>query len=424
MFVDKVTVRVKAGDGGRGIISFRHEKYIDRGGPDGGDGGDGGDIIARASNNQDTLATYRYQKQIKAEAGQAGGKRKKHGKRGENLVLEFPVGTVITDEDGNLLADFKESGQEAVIAHGGKGGFGNAHFVSSTRQAPRISEKGEPGEELTLTLELKSIADVGLVGLPNAGKSTLLSSVSNAHPEIANYPFTTLNPHLGVVDIANDKNLLMADIPGLIEGASEGKGLGDEFLRHVERTSVLLHLIDVYQEDVSATYKTIQKELANHSKELAKKPQIVALTKIDGFDKELLEDLISKLKKVAPKKTQVFAISSHSKDGLKELLFELHKMVEKQKKSAKAKADKELPVITYKQPVDKWQVTKEGDDFVVTGGKIESFAKRQDFATEAGVQRMRDILQKNGVLNELVKKGIEREQKIIIGTPEIARLEY
>lgn len=424
MFVDKVTVNIKAGDGGRGIISFRHEKYIDRGGPDGGDGGNGGDIIAHASNNQDTLASYRYQKQIKAQNGQDGGKRKKHGKRGKQLVLNVPVGTVITDLEGEVLADFQESGQEAVIARGGKGGFGNAHFVSSRRQAPRIAEKGEPGEEHELIFELKSIADVGLVGLPNAGKSTMLSAVSNAHPEVANYAFTTLNPHLGVVDIAKDKNLLMADIPGLIEGASEGKGLGDEFLRHVERTSVLLHLIDAYQDDVVQTYKTIQKELANYSKLLAKKPQIVALTKTDGFDKELLEEQQKTLKKALPKSTKLFAVSSHSKDGIKELLFELHKLVEKQKKSAKAKADKELPVITFKQPVDKWQVTKDGDDFVVTGGKLESFARRQDFGTEAGVQRMRDILQKNGVLNELVKKGIEREQKIIIGNPEIARIEY
>ncbi len=424
MFVDKVLVKIKAGDGGRGIISFRHEKYVDKGGPDGGDGGDGGDVIAKASNNQDTLATYRYRKLIKAEDGQDGGKRKKHGKRGKELILNVPVGTVITNEEGEVLADFQKSDQAAVIAKGGKGGFGNAHFVSSRRQAPRISEKGEPGEQLELTLELKSIADVGLVGLPNAGKSTMLSAISNAHPEVANYAFTTLNPHLGVVDIAKDKNLLMADIPGLIEGASTGKGLGDEFLRHVERTSVLLHLIDAYSSDVVKDYKVIKKELANYSKELAKKPQIVALTKIDGFDKDLLADQEKALKKVLPKSVKLFAVSSHSKEGIKELLFEVHGTVEKQKKALKAKAKKQLPVITLKESDDKWQVIKEGEEFIVTGKKLESFAKRQDFSNSSGVQRMRDILQKNGVLNELAKKGIEPEQTIIIGTPEIARLEY
>lgn len=424
MFVDKVLVKIKAGDGGRGIVSFRHEKYVDKGGPDGGDGGDGGDVVAKASNNQDTLATYRYRKLIKAENGQDGGKRKKHGKRGKELTLDVPIGTVITNENGEILADFQKSGQTAVIAKGGKGGFGNAHFVSSRRQAPRIYEKGEPGEQLELTFELKSIADVGLVGLPNAGKSTLLSAVSNAHPEVANYAFTTLNPHLGVVDIAKDKNLLLADIPGLIEGASTGKGLGDEFLRHVERTSVLLHMIDVYSNDITKDYKVIKKELSKYSKDLAKKPQIVAITKIDGFDKDLLQEQILKLKKTLPKNCDIFAISSHNKEGIKELLFELHKTVEKQKKAIAKKAKSKLPVITLKESDDKWQVVKTGQDFVVTGKKIESFAKRQDFSNQNGVQRMRDILQKNGVLNELAKKGIQTEQTIVIGMPEIARLEY
>ena len=251
MFIDKATVSIKAGDGGNGKLSFRHEKFIDRGGPDGGDGGDGGDVVFVASRNENTLADFRYQKELAADAGQPGGPTRKHGRSAKDLLVPVPVGTVVTDSEGNILADLAEDEQRAVIARGGKGGFGNAHFVSSRRQAPRIAEKGEAGEELQAYLELKMIADVGLIGLPNAGKSTLLSVISNARPEIANYPFTTITPNLGVVDVDGKDSLLFADIPGLIEGAAEGKGLGDEFLRHVERTAVLLHLIDAYQEDVA-----------------------------------------------------------------------------------------------------------------------------------------------------------------------------
>ena len=424
MFVDKVAVSVKAGDGGKGIVSFRHEKYVDKGGPDGGDGGNGGDVLALSDNNQDTLASYRYNKQLKANDGQSGGKRRKHGKRGKPLTLRVPAGTVITSSTGELLADFQEAGQSAVIAQGGKGGFGNAHFVSSTRQAPRISENGEPGEEADLVFELKSIADVGLVGLPNAGKSTFLASVSNARPEVANYPFTTLNPHLGVVDIGRSTSLLIADIPGLIEGASKGRGLGDEFLRHVERTSVLFHLIDAYSDDITSSYKVINKELADYSLKIASKPQIIVLTKIDGFDKELLDDQIKTLKKIAPKNSSVHAISSHSKKGVKDLLHEAHKMVKKQKAQQIKEDAEKLPVITYTPPANEWKVTTKDDDYVVVGKKIESFAKRQDYTREDGHQRMRDILKKTGVLNELAKKGAEAGQPIIIGNPEICRIEY
>lgn len=424
MFVDKVAVSVKAGDGGKGIVSFRHEKFVDKGGPDGGDGGNGGDVIARSSNNQDTLGTYRYKKQLQAKKGQDGGKRKKHGKRGKELILDVPVGTVITNDKGDVIADFQKSDQSVVIAQGGKGGFGNAHFVSSTRQAPRISEKGEPGEELELTFELKSIADVGLVGLPNAGKSTFLASVSNAHPEIADYPFTTIKPNLGVVDIDKQTTLLVADIPGLIEGASTGRGLGDEFLRHVERTSVLLHLIDAYTEDIALAYKTIQKELSSYSKQLSKKPQIIAVTKTEGFDKELLSDQLRHLKKSSPKGVKIFAISSKSKEGIKELLYELTNIVKKEKKKAVKQATDTVPVISYVASDEAWEVELLQDVFVVTGKKLESLAKRQNFETEAGVQRMRDILQKNGVLNELARKGIENGQAIVIGKPEIGRIEF
>ncbi len=423
MFVDKVKVIVKAGDGGKGIVSFRHEKYVERGGPDGGDGGNGGDVVVVASRNQDTLAAFRYQKKLQAKNGESGGKRRKHGKNGRDLEVHVPVGTVISTEANEIIADLTSDDQRAVIAKGGKGGFGNAHFVSSTRQVPRVAEKGEPGEACELMFELKMIADVGLVGLPNAGKSTFLATVSNAHPEIANYPFTTLTPNLGVVDVENT-SLLVADIPGLIEGASEGRGLGDEFLRHVERTSVLIHLIDAYNDDVATAYKTIQTELKNYQVDLSKRPQVVVLTKIEGLDKEIIDDLTGILKKVVPKKTNVFAISAKSGHGVKELLSYVAKLVKTSRTKAAQEKAKELPVLTFEEPEDRWHIAKTDDGFIVTGKKLESFARRTDFNDYYATQRMRDILQKTGILNELMKKDIEAGQPIIIGQPEIGRLEY
>lgn len=423
MFVDKVNVRVKAGNGGNGAVSFRHEKYVDKGGPDGGDGGNGGNVIAIADRNQDTLANFRYKKKLVAQNGQAGSKRKKHGKTGQDLIVKVPVGTVINDEQGNLLADLTEHQQTSVISKGGKGGFGNAHFVSSRRQAPQFAEKGELGETSELTFEIKLIADVGLVGLPNAGKSTLLASISNARPEIANYPFTTLTPNLGVVDI-DHSTFLMADIPGLIEGASKGKGLGDEFLRHIERTSVVLHLIDAYGQDVVKSYKTIIKELKNYEVNLSKKPQIVVITKVEGLNEEIISDILAQIKSVIPKKTLVLAISAKSKLGLDNLLRETLKMVKTEKLKQKRASKKKLPILRFEEPEDRWTITKTNVGFVIKGKKIESFAKRIDFENYHGRQRIRDILQKMGVLNALVKQKIDIGQKIIIGDPAIGEIEY
>jgi GTP-binding protein len=415
MFVDKVKVKVQAGDGGNGIVSFRHEKFIAKGGPDGGDGGDGGDVVVRASRNQDTLAAFRYKKTIMAQPGKSGGKRKRRGKSGEDLVVELPVGTVIANEGGEVLADLTKDGQQVVIAKGGKGGFGNAHFVSSTRQAPRVAEKGEKGESFEAMFELKLIADVGLVGLPNAGKSTLLASISNAHPAIADYPFTTLAPNLGVVDIGTESSLLFADIPGLIEGASEGKGLGDEFLRHIERTSVLVHLIDVY-EDVAQAYKTIQQELKAYAADLTKRPQIVVLNKIDGFSNKELETKKASLAKQLPAKSKLFAISAQSKQGVDELLYEVQKIVKADRKRAEAKqSKKQLPVIRLSDTDQSWKVTKQKDGYVVSGRKIERFAAKTDFTNPDGVARLRDIMKKMGIENELIRKGIEPGESIQIG---------
>jgi GTPase len=416
IFVDKATVLVQAGDGGDGRLSFRREKFVDKGGPDGGDGGNGGNVIFVASRNQNTLASFRFEKELRAPSGQAGDSRRKHGRGGEDMRVLVPVGTVVTDESGEILADLATDGQEAIIAKGGKGGFGNAHFVSSTRQAPRIAEKGEQGQQRSLKLELKMIADVGLIGMPNAGKSTLLSVISNARPEIADYPFTTLTPNLGVVDVDKKDSLLFADIPGLIEGAAEGKGLGDEFLRHVERTAVLVHLIDAYQEDIAATYRAIQQELKAYKVDLSSKPQVIALTKIEGLDKDIVTDQMKKLKKVVPKDTKIMAISAQSKVGLAELLRAVLQIVEQAR--AVAEPDlidmPEVPVLTLDDEENTWQVTKEEDIYLVRGAKIERFAARTDFNNPAGVERLRDIMRKTGIMHELVRHGITAGNSIRI----------
>lgn len=425
MFVDRVNVSIRAGNGGNGLVSFRHEKFISKGGPDGGDGGNGGNVVLRASYNQNTLAAFRYKKLLQAKDGQSGDKRKRHGKKGEDLEVQVPVGTVVTDKEGEVLADLTQDGQTTVIAMGGKGGFGNAHFTSSTRQAPRVAEKGERGDALEATLELKMIADAGIVGLPNAGKSTLLSIVSNAKPEIADYPFTTLRPNLGVVDIDKKRSLLLADIPGLIEGASQGKGLGDEFLRHVERTSVLLHLIDTYTDDVAAAYKTIIKELAEYKVDLSKRPQVVALAKIEGFDKKQINNKTKQLKKIVPKNTPVVTFSSVSREGLDELLHTLVERVDRERKKAAKQAEKTgLPVIGIRESEDDWRIEKTDDGFLITGTKIERFARRTDFASNDGVDRLRDIMRKMGIIRELERKGIEPNEIIIIGKPRIGKIEY
>lgn len=420
MFVDKVKVSVKAGDGGNGVVSFRKEKFVDKGGPDGGDGGNGGDVLFEASRNQNTLATFRFQKQLTAESGQAGAKRRRHGKSGKDLIVSVPIGTAVNDMEGNQLADLTHEGQRVLIAQGGRGGYGNAHFTSSTRQTPRVAEKGELGEEIELVLELKMIADVGLVGLPNAGKSTLLSVISNARPEIADYPFTTLVPNLGVVDV-DQTALLFADIPGLIEGASEGKGLGDEFLRHVERTQVLVHLIDAYQEDIKAAYTTICEELRAYKTDMSNKPQIVALSKIDGLDEEIVQDRIGELKSIVVNDVPVMAISSKSGQGVKELLRAVRKEVlaaqARLSEAAPEEAD-DLPVLTIKRD-DAWSIEKTTDGFRVSGRKIERFAMRTDFDNYHAIARLRDIMKKMGIIHGLIRKGIEPGDKILIGEHSI-----
>ena len=425
MFVDKVLVSVLAGNGGNGAVSFRHEIYIDKGGPDGGDGGKGGDVIVIGSNRQNTLASFRFQKEIKAENGAPGSKRKRAGRSADDLRVLIPVGTVVYGPEDQILADIISEGQEVVIAKGGKGGFGNAHFVSSRRQTPRVAEKGEPGEEFEARMEIKLIAEVGLIGLPNAGKSTLLSRISNAKPEIANYPFTTLTPNLGVARVNDDRSLLVADIPGLIEGASEGKGLGDEFLRHVERTKVLIHLIDAYSDDICSDYDVIRGELAAYKIDLSSRPEVVVITKIEGLDKDIVDDLVSQLKACAKKHTKIIAISSQSGEGLKQLLSETTKIVDKKSKIEKIRETDAIPTITLPDSDKHWSVEKTEGGYRVTGKTIERFAAKTDFDNFAGVDRLRDIMRKNGIMHELERAKIKPGDQVIFGDKrEYGPLEY
>lgn len=357
MFVDTAKVIIRAGKGGNGAISFRREIYIPKGGPDGGDGGKGGDVVFVASKDCNTLIDFRFQPKLIAEDGKAGSGQKSSGKSGKDLEVEVPVGTVVK-RDGEIIADLVRDGQREIVAHGGDGGYGNWHFRSSVRQVPKIAELGNPGEAFDAELELKLIADVGLIGFPNAGKSTFLSVVSNATPEIADYPFTTLTPNLGVAKV-DDSSILIADIPGLIEGASEGKGLGDQFLRHVERTKVLLHLVDVYSDNAGKAYQDIRKELENYSAELAARPELVVLTKVEGLDEEIVKMQMQAILEVNPE-AKVMAMSSAAHQGTIEVLRELKQIIAKQKQeeqseeTPKAEEDTEaLPVITLERKEQK-----------------------------------------------------------------------
>ena len=426
MFIDTAKVSIRAGKGGDGAVSFRHEIYIDKGGPDGGDGGRGGNVVFEATENLNTLLDFRFKPELKAENGVNGSKVKRAGKWGEDLVVKVPMGTLIK-RDGKIIADLTQHGQRQIIANGGDGGFGNAHFKSSVRQTPRMAERGEPGEFFEAELELKLLADVGLVGLPNAGKSTFLSVVTNARPEIADYAFTTLTPNLGVATI-DRVDLLIADIPGLIEGAAEGKGLGDQFLRHVERTAVLLHLIDAYSNDIATDYKTIRSELQKYSETLVGRPEVIALTKADGLDDEMISMQVDELQKVIDKKANILIISSTAKMGLTDLLRALSKQVKTARATMVEDEDdnkSDVPVISLnsKQNNEAWTVTKEDDAYVVRGEKIEKFARRTNYDQFDGVNRLRDIMKKMGVSHDLIRKGATGESVVRIGDEHLTLLE-
>ena len=430
MFVDTAKVFISAGKGGDGAVSFRHEVYVPLGGPDGGDGGHGGDVIFVADSGLNTLIDFRYKPELKGKDGGRGSKRDCHGANGETIRVKVPVGTVVR-RDGEIIADLTYGGQEVIIACGGRGGFGNAHFKSSVRQTPRMAEKGEPGDTFEAEIELKLLADVGLVGFPNAGKSTFLSVVSNARPEIADYAFTTLTPNLGVADI-DDGSLLIADIPGLIEGASEGKGLGDAFLRHVERTAVLLHLIDAYTDDIAGAYQTIRQELSNYNLDLADHPEVIALTKTDGLDDDIIQMQIDAVKAVAGDKP-VFAISSVAHKGLTDVMRELRREVIAVRQAVKLdddEDDEEIATITLGKAKmsEAWHVEKIEEEegqiiYQVTGPKIERFAVRTDFSNYEGANRLRDIMKKLGIAHELRRQGAQGDSIIRIGSSDFTLLE-
>lgn len=438
MFVDKAKVSLKAGKGGDGAVSFRHEIYIPKGGPDGGDGGKGGDVVFRADKDTDTLIDFRFAPLLYAEDGKNGSGQRSAGRSGKDFIVDVPIGTVVyridgVDDSQHLIADLTSDGQTAIIARGGDGGFGNAHFKSSTRQTPVVAEVGEPGEEFEAILELKTLADVGLVGLPNAGKSTFLSVVSNAKPEIADYPFTTLTPQLGVATVDNH-DILIADIPGLIEGASEGKGLGHDFLRHVERTAVLLHLVDIYNDDAGVAYETIRKELKKYG-DLSSRPEIVALTKCEGVDEEIIKMQMASILAKNPD-AKIFAISAQAHTGITELLRECYVETSEarasgvipEKPSPDARnmgSDVNIPTISLNPNAlkDTWEIEKLDDKFVVTGEKIEKFARRTDMDNYASVNRLRDIMKKMGIKAELTSLGAEADSIISIAGKEFTLME-
>ena len=447
MFCDVAKVSLKAGKGGDGAVSFRHEIYINKGGPDGGNGGKGGSIIFKADKDTNTLIDFRYNPILVAENGGNGSGTRSAGRAGKNLIVEVPIGTVVK-RDGRVIADLTRDKEEAVIAKGGDGGFGNAHFKSSVRQTPVIAEVGEPGEEFEAELELKLLADVGLVGLPNAGKSTFLSVVSNAKPEIADYPFTTLTPNLGVATI-DRHDFLIADIPGLIEGAAEGKGLGHDFLRHVDRTAVLLHLIDIYNNDVKKAYQIVRRELDKYS-DLKDRPEIIALTKCEGVDEEIIEMQSQAIREIN-QNAYIYSISAVSHQGIDDLLralwqeiklskskilerqsitidtkniisdqknqvISLKKTTSNEENGPQVKQD-ELPVISLGREKLKntWSVSLDEDGvYHVTGEKIEKFARRTDMSNYASINRLRDILKKLGIRAELTNQGATQDSIIKI----------
>jgi len=417
MAFDQAKIYIRSGDGGDGLVSFRREKFVPRGGPAGGDGGKGGDIIFKVNPKFNTLTYFHRQVHFKAAHGKRGGSTDKTGRGGDDLIIEVPPGTVVRDaETGELLADMIYPDQVIIVAKGGRGGRGNAKFVTSANQAPRIAEKGEPGIERWITLELKLIADVGIVGMPNAGKSTLLSVISNAKPKIAPYPFTTLEPNLGMV-IYDDQDLVFADIPGLIEGAHMGVGLGHSFLRHVQRTRILIHLLDGTNPDVLADYSQINTELALYDEKLAERPQIVVFNKMDMPEAEAQwEQVQASLKKNGVEVMAISALTQQNTQKLVQKVFELASALPKQVPQIVEK----MPV--YELPEDEISFTIERDEdgsYYVKGKRIERAAAMTQWDYEEAVMRFQNILETLGVSAALEKAGVQVGDTVFIGDFEL-----
>jgi len=419
MFCDELIIKVIAGSGGDGGMSFRREKFVPKGGPDGGDGGNGGNIIIKVNPNLNTLGHMAHKKIFKAKNGVNGYKKNMHGANAENLIIEVPRGTIIFSKDKKeVFADLNKIDSKITIAKGGEGGLGNARFVSSTYQVPRFAETGEPGEEKEILIELKLVADVGLIGLPSAGKSTTISVISNAKPKIAAYYFTTLIPNLGIVNMekfggSEYESFIVADIPGLIEGASEGKGLGHTFLKHITRTHILVHILDASLDDIENDYKTIRKELETFDKKLAKRPEIIVLNKIDLISKEELEEKTKKLKKLSKK--EIFLISAATNKGLKPLMFEILKRLTVIREDEKLKFEtliksEELPVLKPHLRKDDFyidEIIKEEKRkiYVIKGEKIEKVLRKTNISNPEGLERIYIYLDRLGI-----QKAAEKEE--------------
>lgn len=412
MFVDRARVRVTAGAGGNGCVSFRREKYVPRGGPDGGDGGKGGDVYFVADERYASLYDFRYHSHWKGEPGVHGQGSDCHGRHGRDVRIPVPPGTIIKRlETEEILADLSKPGQEFLAARGGRGGKGNARFVSSTQRAPRFAEKGEPGEDAEYLLELKIIADVGLVGLPNAGKSTLLAAMTAARPKIADYPFTTLSPNLGVATLSDFRTLTIADIPGIIEGAAQGKGLGHDFLRHVERTKVLLFLIDLGDADPLGTRRVVENELEQHSKVFADRPRVFALNKAD------IPENRARFAEVSRGFKEPWMISGATREGVPELLEHLWAIVDRLRKDEGPGPEASKPAeITFEPP---FTVEREGEGFRVQGKAAIRAVRMTNFDNEEAVRHLHKRLQKLGVLNALKRLGAKDGTTIYIGEAEL-----
>lgn len=420
MFADRARIFIKSGRGGDGHVSFRRELYVPDGGPDGGNGGKGGDVIFVVDKGLNTLGDFRYNSKYIATSGEEGGKRRCTGRNGEDLIIKVPEGTVIyDDESGKVIADMSNGNVRETILKGGRGGKGNMNYATSTMQAPQYAQPGQEAQELWVRLELKVIADVGLVGFPNVGKSTLLSRVTNARPKIANYHFTTLNPNLGVVDLDSSKGFVIADIPGLIEGASEGVGLGHEFLRHIERTKVIIHMVDAAStegRDPVEDIKAINKELEAYNPELCKRPQVIAANKIDAIYDENESSLPAIRDEFEPKGIKVFPISAVLGKGVKELLYYVSDMLDNMD-SEPIVFEKEIDTdLLFDNPNEAFSVTMEKNGlYVVSGPRIDRMLGYTNLESEKGFNFFQKFLRQTGILKKLKELGIEEGDTVKVG---------
>lgn len=417
-FLDKAKIRIISGHGGNGMVAWRREKYVDKGGPAGGDGGRGGDIYFVADENMSTLLDFKIKSVYKAERGENGGIKGMHGACAKDLYIRVPLGTMVRDtKTGKIIADFTENEQTILIAKGGRGGRGNARFATAQKRAPQFCEPGEPGIERVLELELKLIADIGLLGMPNAGKSTFISAVSSAKPKIADYPFTTLVPNLGVVKKSDGGSYVIADIPGLIEGASEGVGLGHEFLRHVERCRFLLHIVDLTAENPVENYKIINNELKKHSEQLGNLYQILVLNKIDSVTEEDLRKYINEFRDFS---SDIFPISAVTGQGIDKLLFFIEEKIDEIPKPV-FEIQLEEDEAAYDNDDSSFEISKIAKDaFIVNGGKINRLASVTDSRNTEQVIRLQNILKGMGVFEELKKYGLKNGDVVIFGHLELA----